>query len=105
MRDARGGPPHARSVVLRSRRIGLGIRRTFQLRQNPAQRRDQLVPRYVALLELNPELERFVLRLKLEDERLRTLRDRLFFLTFAPRLIAGQATLKDAMHHFNHLLL
>ena len=36
---------------------------------------------------------------------MRALRDRLFFLTFASRLIACQASLKDAMHHLNHLLL
>src|SRR5256884_9643351 len=58
-------------------RLGSGIclgGTPFELRQDFAQRRDQLVPGNVAFLELNPEPKRFARRLKLKDERPRPLR-------------------------------
>src|SRR5437879_2067537 len=59
----------------------------------------------MALLELYAELESLVLRLKVEDERLRTLRPRLFFPPLAPRFIARQPTLHNALRHLQHLFL
>src|SRR5277367_271889 len=86
-------------------RIGVDVcRGAFQLRQNIPQRGNQLIARNVALLELNAELESIVLRFKIENERLRTLRSSLLFTAFAARFVAGQATLKDARKHFQHFL-
>src|SRR5258708_11879072 len=42
-------------------------RRALQLRENLTQRPNQLVARNMALLELNPELERLILRLRSEE--------------------------------------
>src|SRR5215813_13051430 len=58
--------------------------RAFQLRQNLAQRHDQLIPRNVALLELNAELKRFILRFEVENERLRPVHTALLVLPFFP---------------------
>src|ERR1700724_1244029 len=78
-------------------------RRALELRQNAAQRGDQLVAGNVALFELNTELEGIVLRLKLEDEWLRALRPGLLLAALLARFIACQATLQDAMQNLNHL--
>src|SRR6516225_3028039 len=96
--------------VLRSGRgrvsvIARGILRTgiFQLRQYLAQGHDQFVARNMALLELNPELERFVLRLEMENKGLRPLRTRLIFPAFTASFIARQSALQDALKHLQHL--
>ena len=63
---------------LRRRRIRFRPLSAFELRQNLAQRHNQLIPRDMAPLELNPELERFILWLKVKNKRLRPLRPALF---------------------------
>src|SRR5712692_8342334 len=85
-------PSHSLSMApcLRCRRIRRFRGRAFQLGQDFTKGRDQLIARNVALLELNPELEGIVLRLKVEDERPRALRSRLLFAAFAARLVARQ---------------
>src|SRR5258708_18530335 len=80
-------------------------RRALQLRENLTQRPNQLVARNMAPLELNPELERLILRLELKNKRLRPLRTRLLFAAFATRLIPCQAALQDPMQHLHHFLL
>src|SRR6266404_1780650 len=86
-------------------RCGISFRgRPLKLRQDFAQRRNQLIARNVALLELNPELERLVLRLELKNKRLWPLRSCLFLATFAARFIAGEPALHDAVKHLNHFL-
>src|SRR5258705_8311177 len=59
----------------------------------------------MTLLELNPELERFRGWLELKNERLRTLRSAVLFAALAPRLIARQSSLHDAVKHLDHFLL
>src|SRR2546425_10493411 len=89
---------------LRRRRIRFRSLSAFKLRQNLAQRHNQFIPRNMAPLELNPELERFILRLKVKNKRLRPLRPALFFFAFPPRFIPRQSTLQDAMQHLRHFL-
>src|SRR5215475_12019935 len=92
---SRGNAYLPRSGRGRVRVIARGILRTgiFQLRQYLAQGHDQFVARNMALLELNPELERFVLWLEMENKGLRPLRTRLIFPAFAASFIARQTTL------------
>src|SRR5260370_488982 len=58
----------------------------------------------MALLELNAELEGFILRFELKNKRLRTLGSGLFLAAFAARFIARQPPLHDAMEHLDHFL-
>src|SRR5260221_9000914 len=80
---------------LRRCRIRFRSLSAFQLRKYLAQRHNQLIPRYMALLELNPELERFILWLKMKYKRPRPLRPALLFLALPPRFIARQPTLQN----------
>jgi hypothetical protein len=100
-----GDGSHSRDHDLSGSRVRVGLGRALQLRQNPPQRRDQLIPRNMALLELDPEFERFVVRLKLEDKRLRPAGHRLLFLAFPSRLVPRQAALKDPVHHLQHFVV
>src|SRR6266850_4769903 len=99
------GACHARTLGMLSRcRIGFR-RRSLELCQDFAQRRNQLIARNMTFLELNPELECLRRRLELKDERLWPLRSRLLFATLAARLIARQPALHDAVEHLDHFLL
>src|SRR5260370_35702091 len=86
-------------------RRGIGLRRgSLKLRQYFAQRRNQLIARNMALLELNPELERLRGRFELKDERLWPLRSRWLFAAFTSRLIASEPALLDAVARISHCL-
>src|ERR1700730_5969645 len=76
---------------------------SFQLSEDLAQRGDQLIARNVALLKLNAEPKGLVLRFELKNERLRALRSGLLLAAFAPRFIARQPALHDAVEHLDHL--
>src|SRR6266481_4602817 len=101
---ARGsyGANFTRACLCRCR---IGCRGSLKLYQYFAQRRNQLIARNMALLKLNSEPKRLRGRFELKDEWLRALRPSLLFAAFAPRLIARQSALHDAMEHFNHLLI
>src|SRR5208282_5757291 len=79
-------------------------RRSLELPKDLTQRQNQLIPRNMALLELDAETEAFVLWLELKDEWLRPLRTALLIAPLATRLVARQPALHNAMHHLNHLL-
>src|ERR1700682_4073531 len=84
---------------------GIGFRgRSLKLRQDFPQRGNQLIARNMALLELNTELERLALRLKLKNKRLRPLRSCLFLAPLAARFIACEPALHDAVKHLDHFL-
>src|SRR6516162_82914 len=88
-----------------SSRCGVRFRRgAFELRKNFPQRGDQLVAGNMALLELNPELERLVLRLEVKNERLGALRAGLLLPALAPGFVARQATLQNPLKHLQHFL-
>jgi len=72
--------------------------------KNLAQRNNQLISRNMALLELNPELERFVLRLEMKNEWPRPLRAALLFLALPRASSARQSALQDALKHLGHFL-
>src|SRR5258706_5501506 len=96
-----------RTPNLRRGRIRFRVRRrrrTLKLRKYLAQSPNQLIPRNMTLLKLNPELERLIFRLKLKNKRLRPLRTGLLFPAFPPRLVARQPALQDAMQHLHHFL-
>src|SRR6266704_897447 len=63
----------------------------FKLRQDFAQRRNQLIPGNMAFLELNPELKRFARRLKLKEERPGPLRPGLLLAALTARFIPRQS--------------
>ena len=81
-----------------------GFGAAFQLPEDFAQRYNQLIPGNVAFLELNPELEGFVRRLKLKDERPGSLWSGLFLPALTARFIPRQSALQDAVKHLDHLL-
>src|SRR5260370_11669716 len=79
-------------------RRGIGLRRgSLELCQYFAQRRNQLIARNMALLELNPELERLRGRFELKDERLWPLRSRMLLAAFTAPLLRSQSALHDPM--------
>src|SRR5260370_20312333 len=87
-------------------RRGIGLRRgSLELCQYFAQRRNQLIARNMALLELNPELERLRGRFELKDERLWPLPSPMLFAAFNARLISKDSALHDAVEHLDHLLV
>src|SRR5215475_7167988 len=59
----------------------------------------------MTLLELNAEPERLVVRLELENERLRPLRPGLLVTALFASFITRQATLQNAVQHLDHFLL
>src|SRR5215471_14301195 len=59
----------------------------------------------MALLELNPELERLVLWFEMEDKSLWPLRTCLFFPPFPPSFIPREAALQNSLKHLQHFFL
>src|SRR5260370_11932117 len=58
----------------------------------------------MALAKLHAQAEGVILRLKIKDKWLRARRSGRFVTALAAGVIAGQATLENAVDHFEHLL-